>query len=142
MKFLIDTNIFLRLIAKDNKRFYNDCVRLIEQIRNGLLRAFTANLIIAEIEWTLRSFYKLSKEDTNKAIQGILNVKNFEIRTEPDVYLAIDIFEKNNVKFIDALIASIPEINNKKSAIISFDTDFDKLDILRFEPRDVKPQMI
>jgi len=51
--------------------------------------------------------------------------------------LAIEIYEKFPVKFIDALIVSNPKIFKKEITIISYDKDFDKLNVKRKEPKDV-----
>ena len=41
------------------------------------------------------------------------------------------------MKFIDALIASHKSIQEEAAVIVSYDKDFDKLGILRKEPKDI-----
>lgn len=46
-------------------------------------------------------------------------------------------FEQKPVKFIDALLASIKEIKEKKWKVVSYDRDFDKLGVVRIEPKEI-----
>lgn len=50
---------------------------------------------------------------------------------------AIDLYQKHNIKFVDALIASHPKMQNKEIVVVSYDKDFDKLGIKRQEPAEV-----
>ncbi len=55
-----------------------------------------------------------------------------------DFKVALKIYAEKNVKFIDALIASIPQIQAKEWTVISYDRDFDKIGINRKEPMGIK----
>jgi len=85
----------------------------------------------------LDGFYKFEKQKVIEALDGIIKLKNLKIIDKFDPQLALDIFQKNNVKFIDALISSNPQIFQMKIIIISYDKDFDKLNVKRKEPKDV-----
>ncbi|MDI6602933.1 MAG: PIN domain-containing protein [Patescibacteria group bacterium] len=80
---------------------------------------------------------KLKKRDLIEAIGGILDFKNLKIIDDFDFRKAIEIYEKYPVKFIDALIASNSKIFKKELTIVSYDKDFDKLDVRRKEPKKV-----
>lgn len=94
----------------------------------------TSSLVLSEIAWTLLSYYKFSREKVILAIRSILNIKGLKIIDEYQPITAMDIFEKFGIKFIDSFIASIPQIFDKKWVIVSYDKEFDKLDVLRKEP--------
>lgn len=136
-KYFIDSNIFLRVIIKDNPQKVKECENFFEKIRRGNIQAFTSNLILAEIAWTSLSFYKINREELVKILKGILDFKNLKIVDKFNSRLALEIYEKTSIKFIDALIASNPEIYQKKVAIVSYDRDFDKLKIKRIEPKKI-----
>lgn len=72
-----------------------------------------------------------------KAFKSIINLRGLEICDQYD-YLkeAVELWEKYSVKFIDALIASNKEILEKKIIIVSYDKDFDKLTVIRQEPKE------
>jgi predicted nucleic-acid-binding protein len=135
--YFIDTNIFLRMIVKDDKQSAKDCALLFDKIKRGKISATISILILAEIQWTLKSFYGLEKKQITTILKSISEMKYLKTRDKHDAAVALELYEKYNVKFIDALIVSYSEILNKKMTVISFDKDFDKLKILRKEPRDL-----
>lgn len=137
MKYFLDTNIFLTIFLKrDKKTKYQDCLQLFSLINNQSIKAATSSLIIAEIVWTLKRYYNIPKEEIVKYLKTI-TVSNIKIVNTIDDSLALDSYQDRSVKFIDAQIASVLEIQNKKWVIVSYDKDFDKLKVKRKEPRKI-----
>ncbi len=134
MDYFIDTNIFLRLLVEDEKKTFDDCFKFLELVREGKIKAFTSSIVLAEVCWTLLSYYQFSKEKTVKALRSILALKNLKITDNFDPRLAIELYEGESVKFIDSLIASLARSKDRKTVVVSFDKDFDKLNIKRIEP--------
>jgi len=134
--YFIDTNIFLRVIIEEDKKTFKECFQTLEKIKSGEINAFTSSLVLAEVNWVLSKFYKFSKNKTCLALKSILNLKGLKIIDKHNPLLAVSIYEKSNVKFIDSLIASNFLINGNKSNIIilSYDKDFDKIGIKRKSP--------
>ena len=137
MLYFIDTNIFLRILIKEDEKIFNECYKLLELIRERKIKSFTSSLILAETNWVLDSFYKFEKPKIIKALRSILNLKGLKIIDEVNPAISLEIFQNHNVKLIDALIASNPAILNKTMTIISYDKDFEKIDIIRKEPKQV-----
>ena len=138
MKYLIDTNIFLRVLIPEDKHSFLECKNVITAIETGSIEAITTSITLAELAWTLKSHYKLTKVEIVSALKSTRGTSNLIIDDSYDNSLAIELFEKHNVKFIDCLLASIPEVQNKAWTIISYDKDFDKLKILKKEPGQIK----
>lgn len=136
--FFLDTNIFLRIIVKDDPKKVGDCENLIRLISKKEIRAYTSSLVLAELVWTCLGFYKISKAEIIKIIQGIVSIKNLKIEDKTNPFLAIQTYEFHGIKFIDALIASNPAIVKGKAKIVSYDKDFDKLGVGRVEPDQLK----
>ncbi|MDA2922638.1 PIN domain-containing protein [Patescibacteria group bacterium AH-259-L07] len=134
--YFLDTNIFLRVIFKDDDRKAKECQKLFEKIKIGGLKAFTSHLVLAEIVWAGKTC-NLSKQEIVIILKGILNFKNLKIIDTFDLAPAIENYEAHNIKFIDALIASIASIYKKNTTIVSYDKDFDKLKLKRVEPSDL-----
>jgi uncharacterized protein len=132
----IDTNIFLRvLIAGTEERVFNDCRNLLEKVKFKQLSGYTSSLVLAEINWTLGSYYSLPRAEVVEALKGIIHLKNLGITDDFNVEYAVDIYAGNKkVKFIDCLISSIKKIRTGKIHLVSYDRDFDSLGIKRLEP--------
>lgn len=137
MIYFIDTNVFLRALINDNDKSFQDCLRVLKFIKETKIKACVSNFILAEIHWTLSSFYKFPKQKNIEALKSILNLKGLKIENDVDLNITLETYQKHNVKFIDALIASHPLILMKKAAIISYDRDFNKLDVLWKEPDEI-----
>ncbi len=136
-KVFIDTNIFLRILTGDNKKMSDECARLLVAIKLGKIEARTSTLVLSEIVWTLGTTYNFSKERVAKAIKSIISVSGIKVVEGHEVALAVELFENFSVKFIDSLIASISSVQKGKWVVVSYDKDFDKLGVKRFEPSQV-----
>ena len=66
----------------------------------ALLR--TSLLVIAEIVWTLESFYGLEKEDIAEKIAIILNTPNLSCPEARSIRPAMHLYVDQNIDFIDA----------------------------------------
>lgn len=138
MKYFLDSNIFLRFYTNEgNKKVIIDCTMLIDSIRTGKIKAKTSHLVLAEVVWTLQSYYKASKDQILKVIRSIESISNLTIENTFITSHAYQYYKDHSVKYIDALIASNPDIQSKKMIIISYDKDFDKLGVKRLEPSDI-----
>ena len=137
MNYFIDTNIFLRVLIKDDEKTFSGCIRFLELVREDKIKAFTSSLVLAEACWTLLSYCHFPKGRTVKALESILALKNLKIIDSFDPYLAIDFYSGKSVKFIDSLIASLIKSEKRKFVVISFDKDFDKLGVYRVEPKKI-----
>ena len=137
MVYFIDSNIFLRVIVEEDSKSFSECKELLQKVEGRKIRGFSSNIVMAEIVWVLSSYYKMKKL---KVLEGLLGIRNLTTLKLIDKYqfdLALKLYSKFKVKFIDCLIASIPQIFSKTWPIISYDKDFDKLDVVRFEPGEV-----
>jgi len=135
--YFLDSNIFLRFLIGDNQKMLNECLSLIEAIKRGKINAFTSNLVLSEVVWTLGSLYKFSRTKIINAIRGIVGTSGLKICDGYMILAAMEIYENSSVKFIDSLIASIYEIYNRKWIVVSYDKDFDKLGVVRKEPSQI-----
>ena len=136
-KYFIDTNIFLRPIVKDDFHKVQECEKILKKIKKGEIVASTSSIVLAELMWVCNSFYKIEKQEIVKILKGISNFKNLKIIDNFNPKLAIEIYGKHSIKFIDALIASNPKILDKTMTVISYDKDFDKINIIRKEPKQI-----
>lgn len=133
----IDTNVFLRLLIKENRFSFNDCLRFFEAVKKNKIKGVTSTLVLAEIVWTLTSYYNFSKKEAARAVKGVVNLRGLKLVDEIEIDLALELFSGRPVKFIDALIASNKKIFSGEWLVVSYDKDFDKLGVIRKEPGEV-----
>lgn len=141
MTYFIDANVFLRVLVGDNKQQFIDCVKLIKAIKENKIEANTSTLVLAEVAWTLGSYYEFKKEKVVRGIRSIVNLRGIKIVDDYNNLLALEHYEKYSVKYIDTLIASNQDIQSKQNTIVSYDRDFDSLSVIRKEPREVLEEL-
>ena len=135
MKYFIDTNIFLRFFIKENQRAFRETQAIIKLIKEGKIKAFTSHLVIAELDWTMNSYYKIPKEERLIILDSLLQLKNLSFSNNFDLVAALNFYRNYRVKFIDCLLASNSLLLAGKASIISYDKDFDRLKIKRIDPK-------
>ncbi|NCJ06397.1 PIN domain-containing protein [Synechococcales cyanobacterium C] len=102
----IDTNLFLRYLTNDLPE-KADCVEdLLQRAALGEIILVTTSLVIAEIVWTLTSFYGLSREQIRDRVLAILNTPGLEIAEFDLLIEAATNYAAKNVDFIDAYNAA------------------------------------
>lgn len=137
MNYFIDTNIFLRFLVNEDKKAHRECANFLNSVKKGKPKAYTSPLVIAEIGWTLKSFYNQSKQKRIKALKAISGMKNIKFSQNIRPLLALDLYEDNKIKLIDAFIVSGLKSHKEKWTIISYDKDFDKVGLKRKTPADI-----
>ena len=75
-KLFVDTNVFLRFLTNDDPVKAKRAGILFRQATKGQTQLFTSLLVIAEIIWTLESYYHLGKADIASKVETILNTPN------------------------------------------------------------------
>lgn len=136
-KYFLDTNIFLRIIAKDDQAKLAVCEKLIDKISQKKIKASTSSLVLAEVVWTCGKGYKLTRMEVTEVAKSILSIKNLKFEEKVNPAAAVEMFSDNNIKFADCLIASNSQISDGRMAVVSYDKDFDKLGIKRVEPSEI-----
>jgi len=134
MIYFIDSNIFLRVLIQEDVQSFQICSNILAQIEGKKINAVTSDLVFAEIVWVLTSYYKRPRSEIVESVELINNMPMKTVNTF-DRSIAIRLYDRYSVKYIDALIASIDPISKKKWTIISYDKDFDKLGVLWKEPK-------
>jgi len=104
-KAVIDTNIIVRLIVKDDDRQRDACLRLLERARNRELILHLLPVSVLETVWILEKYYQLPKKKVRDYIEAILNTHEIACDMENVFKSAIAVYEEKNIKFADAVIA-------------------------------------
>src|SRR5262245_51431869 len=98
----VDTNIFLRFLTNDDPTKAKKAEQLFKAAVDGRKRLRTSLLVIAEIAWTLESFYELPKQDIADKIAIILNTPNLVCPEAALIRRALDLYASLNIDFVDA----------------------------------------
>jgi predicted nucleic acid-binding protein len=130
----VDTNIFLRYLTKDDLSRYEKCREMFKRAMKGEIAIITSGMVIAELVWTLLSYYKVPKAEVVEKITVIVGTKNLSIPDKQVVADALVLYARKNIDFIDAYNAIFMRYHGLRD-IYSYDEDFELIeDIQRREP--------
>ena len=130
----IDTNVFLRYLTKDGLSKYERCREMFKRALEGRIAISTSGMVIAELIWTLQSYYKVPKVEVIEKISVILGTENLFIPDKDVLADALVLYARKNIDFIDAYNAVIMKYQGLRE-IYSYDGDFETIeDIERREP--------
>ena len=115
-----DTNLFLRYLTNDVPAQADLVESLLHRAAKGKVNLVTTSMVIAEIVWTLESYYELDKKEIQAMILGILNTDGLEVIDSDLILQAIVHYTDKNVDFIDAFNAAWMD-KNDVDKIYTFD---------------------
>ncbi len=101
-----DTNLFLRYLTNDVPAQADQVDKLLRRAGSGELVLVTSAMVIAEIVWTMESFYELPREEIQASVFAILNTPGLEVESKDLILQAIVWYTENKVDFIDAYNAA------------------------------------
>lgn len=101
----VDTNVFIRFLTNDDPAKAKRAEALFRNAVEGKVKLVTSLLVVAEIVWTLESFYKLEKAEIAFKVEKILNTPNLECPESSLILMALDLYVQQNIDFVDAFHA-------------------------------------
>jgi len=94
----LDTNVLVRVITNDDQAQAARAAKFLREQE----RVFIAKTVLLELEWVLRSAYRIEPSAIVSALRGILDALNVEIEDEPAVRQALEWCEQG-MDFADGL---------------------------------------
>ena len=135
----IDTDVIIRLLAKDDLIKQAAAAALFEQVEKGTLQVAAPDTVIADAVYVLSSprLYKIPRSEVRELLTPLIRLKGFKVKNRGVVLKALDIYASMNIDFGDAMIAASMEQAGSEN-LYSYDTDFDKMvGIKRIKPPEV-----
>ena len=132
--YLVDTNIFLRLLTEDDLLQTPAVKNLIANIIDRRVHAYVTIAVILEMVWTLESYYELKRNEVAEKLSLLLNTPNLVIENQDVIEEAVEQYKQTRVDFADCYNASFAKLKGD-GTILSYDRHFDKLaGVKRKEP--------
>lgn len=130
----LDTNIFLRFLIRKDESSFQETKEVLQAVEDRRCHIATSGLVLAELVWVLKKSYLQPKNTICEAVEMILHLPDLWMCDNSNANIALELFRTHNVKYIDATIASIPQILSGEIPVVSYDTDFGKLPVRWMTP--------
>lgn len=121
----VDANIIIRFFLGDHPLLSAQAQTMIEKAQNGQYRIYLDEVVVAEVVWTLSSYYEKGKVDIANQIGKLLS-QNWIINPRKKLILkSLSLFEKTNLSYIDCWIYIINQL--LKTDLATFDKNLKNL---------------
>lgn len=132
---LLDTNILIRYFTNDVPAKAADCETMLQKVAEGKQQALLNDVVIAETVWVLDGVFNYPREKITEILLRLVNTPHIIIPNKDIINLAFSYWKLQEYKidYIDVYNAAWVSSKNLEG-IYSYDSDFDKLKIPRFEP--------
>ena len=136
--YLIDSNFFIEIFLGRNK--YEECVQLLNKTRQNSITLVITTFAVHSIEMIINK--QKGVESSIEFLNQLLKSENIEVYNTllAEEIKVLESMKKNKLDFDDALQLYVAK-QLECRAIISFDKDFDSLEIPRMEPSEVLEKM-
>lgn len=101
----LDTNVLVRWIVDDDPRQATRVQKLFEEVRETRSLLFVPSTVMLELEWVLRSRYKLDKSTILSAFNALLETQELEFQDEPALERALSSYRQSSADFADCMHA-------------------------------------
>ena len=102
----LDTNLFLRYLTNDVPEQADRVEALLDDAEAGRVRLVTSVLVMAEVVWTLGSFYKRTKDQVREAVLVLCHTPGLDVEDADGLVQAAEWHAEKDVDFADAYHAT------------------------------------
>lgn len=129
----VDANIILRFLTGEPEAMAKQVMQLMARVEKGEVVLCISPLVLAEIIWVLKSFYKYSMGEISQAVLPLISANGIEVADRDMAVRAIELASDRNVDFIDAYLAVYAA--QAGETVCTFDeSDFKRLPVERVLP--------
>jgi len=130
----IDANIFLRFLRKDHPSWSPACKQLFEDIEQGIIQAWTSDLVISEVVFVLDRTYKVPQADIVANLTALIQLKSLRLPTKRLYRRIFTLYTATALSFVDSYNVALMESKGERE-IYSYDEEYRKVgSITRLEP--------
>ena len=103
----LDTNVLVRWLVADDDVQVARVQALLESGRSTGQSFFVPTTVLLELEWVLRSRYRLDKPAILSALNALLETQEFDIQAEAALERALHHYRQGRADFADCLHAGL-----------------------------------
>ena len=116
---ILDTNVVLRFLLKDNKALTAKATRVFMEAEQGRYFIYLDDLVIAETAWVLKSVYYYTGSQISKQLLNLIERDFILLNDKELVKQALICFDQKNLAYIDCWLKTLAENQNLK--LVTFD---------------------
>jgi predicted nucleic-acid-binding protein len=128
----VDANVLLRFLTGEPQDLADKAARLMGRAERREVVLVVSSLVIAEVIWVLKSFYRNSLADIARVLVPLMSADGLEVEDRETLIQAVELARDENVDFVDAMLAL--QAARRDEPVCSFDRDFKRLPVQWMTP--------
>ena len=109
---------------RDNEEHYTIANSFFVALDEGEKHAILLDIIIGEVVYVLKSYYKQDKKYIADRLKVLLQYENLEVSNRAIIIEALEVYALKNIDFADAILCA--KKNLEGYGVMSFDKDVKK----------------
>ena len=130
---LLDTNVIVRFLVSDQSTKHKNLYSFFESLEYGKMKVELKLIVLFQVLFVLKSFYKVPKDQIANGITDLLKYKGIVIKNKTMIRRMMEMWRNKKLDIVDCYLIAILE-NDSQNLLYSYDRDFDKFNINRKEP--------
>lgn len=122
---LVDTNILLRFLLKENSLLSPKAKEIFDQAQAGKYNVYLDEIVLAETIWTMTTYYQHSKEKVCETLTKFISGKWVINPRKQLMVQALAVYSKNNLSYADAWLLAVGR--SIGAELLTFDKKLSKL---------------
>lgn len=125
MKKLVDANVILRYLLRDDEALFKKASLLFEKVKLGEERVIIPESILAECVCVLLKIYKVERQIIAENLKGLFLYKGVVNPDKKDLIDSLTLYEKTNFSIVDCILCA--RSTNSKTQLFTFDDELKKI---------------
>lgn len=122
---LADANVIIRFLLNDHPKLSQEAKTIFSKAEKGVIKIYLDEVVLAEVVWTLSSFYKVKKTDLVDKLEKLLSQDWIINPRKSILFETLDLYKRSNVEYIDCWIFVVSKAQRLK--LETFDKKLKKL---------------
>jgi predicted nucleic-acid-binding protein len=124
VKKLVDANVILRYLLKDNEVLFKKASSLLEKVKVGEEAVVIPESVLAECVYVLLRIYKVERQIVSEKLQGLFSYKGVVNPDKKEMIYAITLFGQTQLSIVDCILCARATINRLE--LFTFDDELKK----------------
>ena len=111
-KRLVDANVILRYLLRDDERLFQKALEVLEKVRTGEEKVVVLESVLTECVYVLLKIYRVNRSTIAEKLGGLLYYKGVVNLDKQDLIDSIKLFGQTQLSFVDCLLRAKSKNND------------------------------
>ena len=120
-KKLIDANVILRYLLRDEETLFQKASALLEKVKTGEDKVVILESVLAECVYVLLKIYKVNRSTIAEKLRSLFYYKGVANPDKMDLIDSINLFGQTHLSFVDCVLCA--KSKNNAMPLFTFDEE-------------------